>query len=133
MRLTPVATPRTTGLVCGHVIVELSTSDGLVGLGEMSDFQHLPRYHVEVPELERTLSELLVGLPAGIEGADEVERRRWSWRRRASGSTRWRRAPTSPPTPSPTPSPSTAGSAPRPANRPKKACSGAFGPFLTQP
>jgi L-alanine-DL-glutamate epimerase-like enolase superfamily enzyme len=71
VRLTPVATPRTTGLVCGHVIVEVLTSDGLVGLGEMSDFQHLPRYHVDVPELERTLSELLSGLRVGVEGANE--------------------------------------------------------------
>lgn len=75
VRLTPVATPRTTGLVCGHVIVEVLTSDGLVGLGEMSDFQHLPRYHVDVPELERTLSELLTGLRAGVEDANEIERR----------------------------------------------------------
>ncbi|MFC7625498.1 mandelate racemase/muconate lactonizing enzyme family protein [Microlunatus sp. GCM10028923] len=75
VRLTPVAIPRSTGLVCGHVIVELDTTDGVTGLGEMSDFQHLPRFHVDVPELERTLTELLAGLPVGVEGANEAERR----------------------------------------------------------
>lgn len=75
VRLTPVAIPRSTGLVCGHVIVELDTDDGVTGIGEMSDFQHLPRYHVDVPELERTLTELLDGLSAGGESANEIERR----------------------------------------------------------
>jgi L-alanine-DL-glutamate epimerase-like enolase superfamily enzyme len=60
VRLTPVSTPRT-GIVCGHVIVELTTDDGLIGVGEMSDFQHLPMYHVDVTELEATLRGLLVG------------------------------------------------------------------------
>src|SRR5262245_28974519 len=41
----------------------------------MSDFQHLPRYHVDVAELERTLSSLLAGLSVGVEGANEIERR----------------------------------------------------------
>ncbi|MEQ7127729.1 enolase C-terminal domain-like protein [Actinopolymorpha sp. B11F2] len=60
VRLTPINVPRTSGLVCGHVIVELHTdADGLVGLGEMSDFQHLPRYHVDVVDLELTLTAML--------------------------------------------------------------------------
>ena len=60
VRLTPVSAPRA-GIVCGHVIVELTSDDGIEAVGEMSDFQHLPMYHVDVPELERTLRELLVG------------------------------------------------------------------------
>lgn len=62
VRLTSVNTPRSTGMVCGHVIVELDTDDGLTGLGEMSDFQHLPRFHVDVADLQRSLTAMLVGL-----------------------------------------------------------------------
>ncbi|MET7950140.1 enolase C-terminal domain-like protein [Micromonospora sp. NPDC005324] len=74
VRLTSVNTPRHGSITCGHVLVELLTdTDGLVGVGEMSDFQHLPRYHVDVADLEGTLNELLVGLePLQI---TEVERR----------------------------------------------------------
>ncbi|WP_114558755.1 mandelate racemase/muconate lactonizing enzyme family protein [Desertihabitans aurantiacus] len=74
VRLTAVNTPRRSGLECGHVVVELDTDvDGLVGVGEMSDFQHLPRFHVDVAELERTLAGLLVGLdPRRL---NEVQRR----------------------------------------------------------
>jgi muconate cycloisomerase len=60
VRLTPVSSARA-NIVCGHVIVELISEDGTVGLGEMSDFQHLPMYHVDVRGLETTLRELLVG------------------------------------------------------------------------
>lgn len=60
VRLTPVSAPRA-GIVCGHVIVQLTSDDGVEAVGEMSDFQHLPMYHVDVPELERTLRELLLG------------------------------------------------------------------------
>lgn len=63
IRLTPVAAPRA-GIVCGHVIVELTSDDGIEAVGEMSDFQHLPMYHVDVPELENTLRGLLVGRDA---------------------------------------------------------------------
>jgi muconate cycloisomerase len=65
VRLTTVNTPRHRGITCGHVIVELETTGEHTGLGEMSDLQHLPRYHPDVPELERTLHELLVGTPVG--------------------------------------------------------------------
>lgn len=62
VRLTSINTPRSSGVICGHIIVELLTDDdGLIGIGEMSDLQHLPRYHVDVDELERTLREMLVG------------------------------------------------------------------------
>jgi L-alanine-DL-glutamate epimerase-like enolase superfamily enzyme len=63
VRLTPVSAPRA-GIVCGHVIVELTSDDGVEAIGEMSDFQHLPMYHVDVAELERTLRELLIGRDA---------------------------------------------------------------------
>lgn len=60
VRLTPVTSPRAS-IVCGHVIVEVVTDQGVVGVGEMSDFQHLPMYHLDIPELARTLSSLLAG------------------------------------------------------------------------
>lgn len=60
VRLTPVSSARA-GIVCGHVIVELVSDDGAMGIGEMSDFQHLPMYHVDVAGLEATLRGLLVG------------------------------------------------------------------------
>lgn len=74
VRLTSINTPRETGAICGHIIVELLTDDpSLVGLGEMSDLQHLPRFHFDVPELERTLRELLVGRdPLAITGINAL-------------------------------------------------------------
>lgn len=62
VRLTPVNVARTTGLVCGHVIVEIDTDAGITGLGEMSDLQHLPRFHPDVEDLARTLTSMLVGV-----------------------------------------------------------------------
>ncbi|WP_154792525.1 mandelate racemase/muconate lactonizing enzyme family protein [Occultella kanbiaonis] len=61
VRLTPVNVARTTGLICGHVIVELETDAGHVGLGEMSDFQHLPRFHPDIDDLTGTLESMLAG------------------------------------------------------------------------
>ncbi|WP_353807657.1 mandelate racemase/muconate lactonizing enzyme family protein [Agromyces sp. SYSU T00194] len=59
--LTAVTSPRS-GITCGHIIVQLATDvDGLVGIGEMSDFQHLPMYHIDVRGLEATLTDILVG------------------------------------------------------------------------
>ncbi|MET7442659.1 mandelate racemase/muconate lactonizing enzyme family protein [Streptomyces sp. NPDC005496] len=74
VRLTSINTPRHNSITCGHILVEIFTSDdSLVGLGEMSDLQHLPRFHFDVPELESTLNELLVGLdPLRL---TEIERR----------------------------------------------------------
>ncbi len=62
MRLTPVNVARTTGVVCGHVIVELDTDDGQTGIGEMSDFQHLPRFHPDIGDLTSTLTAMLTGI-----------------------------------------------------------------------
>ncbi|MFD6419233.1 mandelate racemase/muconate lactonizing enzyme family protein [Streptomyces sp. NPDC060194] len=65
VRLTSINTPRHNSITCGHVLVELLTDDeSLTGFGEMSDLQHLPRYHLDVPDLEGVLNELLVGLDA---------------------------------------------------------------------
>lgn len=61
VNLTVVAVPRQTGFVSKHVIVELHTSEGIVGIGEMSDFSHLPRYAVDVHDLENVLKSILVG------------------------------------------------------------------------
>jgi muconate cycloisomerase len=46
------------------VIVELTSDDGIQAVGEMSDFQHLPMYHPDIAELERTLRDLLLGRDA---------------------------------------------------------------------
>jgi muconate cycloisomerase len=62
VKLTPVAVKRRTGFVSRHVIVELSSDEPeLVGLGEMSDFGHLPLYMPDVRDLQKSLSRLLVG------------------------------------------------------------------------
>ncbi|GMV37156.1 MAG: galactonate dehydratase [Fimbriimonadales bacterium] len=59
--LHPVATRRHTGLLSYHVIVELRTAGGAVGWGEMSDLGHLPLYMPDLPDLQRTLNQLLAG------------------------------------------------------------------------
>ncbi|UFU02786.1 mandelate racemase/muconate lactonizing enzyme family protein [Ruania suaedae] len=61
LRLTPLNISRTTGFVCGHVIVEIDTDDGLLGVGEMSDLQHLPRFHPDIDDLTSTLRAMLLG------------------------------------------------------------------------
>jgi muconate cycloisomerase len=59
--LTVVGVPRHTGFINKHVLVELSSDEGIVGIGEMSDFSHLPRYSIDLNDLQHTLSQLLVG------------------------------------------------------------------------
>ncbi|WP_371377523.1 mandelate racemase/muconate lactonizing enzyme family protein [Sporomusa aerivorans] len=61
IRLTIVGIPRTTGFVSKHGIVEVLTDEGLTGVGEMSDFSHLPHYSLDTRDLEQNLRELLVG------------------------------------------------------------------------
>ncbi|MBU8598317.1 muconate cycloisomerase [Shouchella clausii] len=61
VQLTAIAMPRLTGFVNKHVIVQLFTDDGIEGIGEMSDFSHLPKYAVDIVDLERTLKQILVG------------------------------------------------------------------------
>lgn len=74
VELTSINTPRHNSITCGHILVRLHTDDdSLVGVGEMSDLQHLPRFHFDVLELEATLNEILVGVDALQ--LTEVERR----------------------------------------------------------
>ncbi|HIZ35857.1 MAG TPA: hypothetical protein H9815_08770 [Candidatus Ruania gallistercoris] len=72
VRLTAVNVARTTGLVCGHVIVELDTDDGPTGIGEMSDFQHLPRFHPDIEDLAATLNAMLTGVD--LWAANQIDR-----------------------------------------------------------
>ncbi|MGY4688812.1 mandelate racemase/muconate lactonizing enzyme family protein [Salibacterium sp. K-3] len=59
--LTVVGVPRHTGFVNKHIIVRLHTDEGVTGIGEMSDFSHLPRYAPDVQDLKRVLEQILVG------------------------------------------------------------------------
>lgn len=61
IKLTAVGIPRDTGFISKHVIVELLTDEGLTGIGEMSDFSHLPHYAVDVADLTHSLKAVLVG------------------------------------------------------------------------
>ncbi|MFC5653606.1 mandelate racemase/muconate lactonizing enzyme family protein [Paenibacillus solisilvae] len=61
LKLDVVSIPRHTGFVCQHAIVRIMTDEGVTGLGEMSDFSHLPKYSVDVRDLEHTLKLQLVG------------------------------------------------------------------------
>ncbi len=61
VRLHAVGIPRHTGFVNKHVIVRLETDEGVTGIGEMSDFSHLPKYAVDLKDLTTTLNNLLVG------------------------------------------------------------------------
>lgn len=61
VRLDIVSVPRHTGFVCQHAIVSLSTDEGVTGIGEMSDFSHLPKYAVDARDLAATLRAQLVG------------------------------------------------------------------------
>ncbi|MBM7573389.1 mandelate racemase/muconate lactonizing enzyme family protein [Aquibacillus albus] len=61
LQLTVVGVPRHTGFINKHVIVELFSDEGLVGIGEMSDFSHLPRYAPDVHDLTNVLKSILVG------------------------------------------------------------------------
>lgn len=61
LNLTVVGMPRHTGFVNKHVIVELFTDEGITGIGEMSDFSHLPQYAPDVYDLSRVLKSILIG------------------------------------------------------------------------
>ncbi|TLS51641.1 muconate cycloisomerase [Paenibacillus antri] len=61
VRLDVVSVPRRTGFVCQHGIVSLDTDEGITGIGEMSDFSHLPKYSIDVEDLRATLRAQLVG------------------------------------------------------------------------
>lgn len=61
VRLTVVGVPRHTGFINKHVIVELMSDEGVIGIGEMSDFSHLPRYTVDIQDLTNVLKSIVVG------------------------------------------------------------------------
>jgi L-alanine-DL-glutamate epimerase-like enolase superfamily enzyme len=52
---------RNTGLFTQHAILQLHTDDGITGLGEMSDFSHLPQYALDLEDLRHTLETHLIG------------------------------------------------------------------------
>ncbi|MDB5085355.1 MAG: mandelate racemase/muconate lactonizing enzyme/methylaspartate ammonia-lyase [Bacilli bacterium] len=56
-----VRIPRQTGFICQHAIVQILTNEGVTGIGEMSDFSHLPKYSLDVNDLTATLKAQLVG------------------------------------------------------------------------
>jgi muconate cycloisomerase len=61
VRLHPVRVARETGVSNDHVIVAIEADNGAEGWGEMSDLSHLPMYGFDLPQLERSLCEVLVG------------------------------------------------------------------------
>ncbi|AEI44816.1 mandelate racemase/muconate lactonizing enzyme family protein [Paenibacillus mucilaginosus] len=61
IRLTVVGMPRHTGFVSKHVIVEIDADNGLTGIGEMSDFSHLPYYSLDIHDLLTVLKSALLG------------------------------------------------------------------------
>ena len=61
LELIVVGIPRHTGFVNKHVIVKLHTDEGVTGIGEMSDFSHLPRYALDIDDLTMGLKAMLVG------------------------------------------------------------------------
>ncbi|MBD2847224.1 mandelate racemase/muconate lactonizing enzyme family protein [Paenibacillus sp. IB182496] len=72
VRLDVVRIPRNTGFVCEHGLVRIETDEGVTGVGEMSDFSHLPKYAVDARDLEATLRGALVGRdPMGLIGINQ--------------------------------------------------------------
>lgn len=61
LQLTIVGIPRHTGFVSKHVIVEIKTDEEITGVGEMSDFSHLPHYSLDIRDLTAVLKSILVG------------------------------------------------------------------------
>lgn len=62
INLFPIRVERETGVANEHIIVRLEADNGAVGWGEMSDLSHLPMYRFDVPQLERSLAEILIDL-----------------------------------------------------------------------
>lgn len=61
LKLTVVGIPRHTGFINKHVIVEIISDEGITGIGEMSDFSHLPRYSLNLKDLTNVLKSILIG------------------------------------------------------------------------
>jgi len=64
IKMYPVNIQRRTGSSNLHIIVRLEAGDSHAGWGEMSDLSHLPLYQFDLPALEQTLNDLLVGKDA---------------------------------------------------------------------
>jgi len=60
VKLTPVSSRRETGGRSPHVIVQLATNEGLVGLGEMSDLGH-DSYKWDLRDLTESIAHILAG------------------------------------------------------------------------
>ena len=72
VELLPVATTRATGYRNHHVVVRVTAAEA-VGIGEMSDMSHLPRFSPDLDDLGKVLNHLLVGRDArDIEAIDAV-------------------------------------------------------------
>ncbi|MBO1514988.1 mandelate racemase/muconate lactonizing enzyme family protein [Metabacillus bambusae] len=61
IKLTVVGVPRHTGFINKHIIVKIYSDEGVTGIGEMSDFSHLPRYAPDVEDLTNVIKSVLVG------------------------------------------------------------------------
>jgi len=61
LKLDIVSVPRNTGFVCQHGILRIITDEGFTGIGEMSDFSHIPKYSIVVDDLLMTLKSQLIG------------------------------------------------------------------------
>src|SRR5690349_20357508 len=64
LSLHPVTIARETKATNQHIIVRVEAEDERVGWGEMSDLSHLPMHQFDLPALERSLSDLIVGQDA---------------------------------------------------------------------
>lgn len=62
VHLVPIHTPRESGDVSQHVLVELQTDAGIEGVGEMSDVTDLPLTMPDLGDLEKSLVNVLGGL-----------------------------------------------------------------------
>ena len=75
VKLYPVHTPRETGTITQHVVAQFFTDEGIVGLGEMSDFNH-DSVVPDLNDVEKCMNKTLAGLdpfdPAAV--AQEAER-----------------------------------------------------------
>lgn len=60
VKLTPVYSRRETGSCSPHVILQLPTDEGLVGLGEMSDLGH-QNFKFDLRDLQESIAHILVG------------------------------------------------------------------------
>lgn len=60
IRLRSIGVSRRTGYRNQHVMVTV-TAEGCMGIGEMSDMSHLPRFMPDIDDLQRVLNDLLLG------------------------------------------------------------------------